>query len=148
MQCAEPKSWHYHLVYVRTTKYTQEGISPHDEKIPPLTTLYIMYMIIIVTMNLPWCVSLQLQHCESRCTIDPSYLQSSNRVHYWLGRIPWELWKIHPDFDRTVPGRHSSVCVTSFACGREPLCVSSVLIRNIISPSLIQVCFCWASQGD
>lgn len=54
----------------------------------------------------------QLEHCKSRRMVDPSCLQLSNRVPYWLTRIPRELWKsIRLWLDRRCPPR-LRVCVS------------------------------------
>lgn len=43
--------------------------------------------------HLPWFVQRCTKQLQSRRTVDPSCLQLSNRVPYWLHRIPQELWK-------------------------------------------------------
>lgn len=45
------------------------------------------------TAHLPRFVQRCTRQLQSRRTVDPSCLQLSNRVPYWLHRIPQELWK-------------------------------------------------------
>lgn len=75
--------------------------------------------------------------------VDPSCLQLSNRVPYWLNRIPRELWKSIRLwlYCYCLPRLHvCHLCVAVWVC----MCVALACIRNVISPPLIRACICWA----